>query len=181
MRLTQVQLMLVVSVLAASIGVCSPSIAQQSAIERGAAVKNICIQTLEVGQSATDLDACMSSLSESQNLKLQISHDIDIEHHCSTSGHAPGTAAYYGCEVDSEAANPPAEPVMKVNEEFGTPHVRALGAIFHFGATGYYGMSSQTKRLKEEQACAQIGVDPENSGCVANLDAALFNADNPYP
>src|SRR5579863_997625 len=156
MRLSQIQLMLGVSALVGTIGICSGSAAQQSAIDRGVMLKNICVQTLQVGRSAVDLDACTSSLSDSLSVKLQIAHEIDIERHCSASGPVPGTADFYKCAVDGEAANPLAKPTNEVVVVFGMPHLQGLGSDLNFGSSNYYGMSFDTKRHQEEEACAQI-------------------------
>jgi hypothetical protein len=173
MKLAQVQLMLGVSILAGIIGVSSGNAAEQSAMERGTMLKNICVQTLGVSRSAIDLDACTSSLSDSLTLNMQIAHDIDVERHCSTSGTLPGTAGFDKCEIAGEAANPPAKPAMETIVVFAMPHL----SMFDSDPSSYYDLPFQTKRQKEEEACAQIGV--EIGECVASLDAALFVADNP--
>jgi hypothetical protein len=181
MRATRIQLMIGISVLAGLAGISSPSAAQSAAMDTGMAVRTVCLKTLKVGHSGLDLDACTSSLSDTLSLKQQIARDIDIERHCSMSGILPGAAAYQKCEADGEAASHPVHPTVIVTELFGMPHAQDLGPIADFGVTNYYGMSFDSKRHQEEEACTQIGVDPEISGCVASLDAALSVADSWNP
>lgn len=124
-------------------------------------------------RNGVDLEACTRSLSDTVVALRKEDAVRHAEADCARRGVPRGTSAFAMCALDNrhvDFPSPTAPPVLAYNPQRDSPE-------------GYYNASFDTKRRREEIACAQLGIAVESDAfgdCVADLDAGLFHADNPY-
>lgn len=141
-------------------------------------VRMTCESVMRI-RNGVDMEACMRSLADTMAARSEGEIVWRADADCARQGLPRGTAAFSMCVLDRQRAYS-ANPQRVAS---ATPP-RLVYDPQRDGAEGYYNASFDTKRRREQYACAQLGITPASSAfgqCVADLDASLFNADHPNP
>jgi hypothetical protein len=168
-------------------GNCAANNAERALSPQQAALVNAtCANIMRVNRSAVDMDACTSSLAESMAGRVQGEIGWQSDRDCSSRGLARGTATYSTCVLDEQRRGTAAMGQRSAGASYGAPPATLTynPANDVDASERYYDASFETKRRREEYSCAQLGLDPKSAAfgqCVADLDASLFQADNPNP
>ncbi len=164
----------------------SQDTAQLINAQQAALIKATCQNVMHIGyHNAVDLSACMGSLSDTLAAKMQGDIARKSYETCAGLGLARDTPEFSMCVLDRQK-NYAAE-LSQNNVVLKTSPVQPVKLAYDAqkdGSEDYYDASFDTKRRREEYSCAQLGLDPISSAfgqCVADLNASLFNADNPNP
>ena len=142
-----------------------------------ASVAGLCEAVMGVSRSTARFDACMEGLSASV---VDVGRGRDLaraREDCMGRGLLQGSAALAECELREKDA-PLARPVLAGEPGAEAPTLRAVP----YWAVPYWAASNADIHRREELSCARLGLEPVDApfaACVANLDAALFAADNP--
>jgi hypothetical protein len=141
------------------------------AADLAAHVGQVCQSIIRVQPGEEHYDSCVESLSDSLQSSGAGRAVSQARGDCLAKGFAQGSSALAVCELQSTGA-PPAEPgddtLVAANEPGG--------------AKSYFSASPHDSFRREQLACAELGFDPAGGAfgsCVADLQAALFSADNP--
>ncbi len=135
-------------------------------------IRSTCTTVMHI-RNGVDLEACTRSLA---NTVVALREDGSVgraDSDCARQGVPRGTPEFTMCTLDNRRVDFPtaaAPPTLAYDPQRDSPE-------------GYYSASFDTKRRREKIACAQLGIGLESDAfgdCVANLDASLFHADNPY-
>jgi hypothetical protein len=157
-------------------GDCAAQTAASLSPQQSALIRSTCENIMRVGQTI-DFDVCTASLSDSLVTHQKSYAFAQIDRACSDQGLVSGTAAYATCVLDRKRqyANSP----TPVNVAGPSP---APTLTYHpSDSEDYYHMTFDTKRRREQDSCAQLGLDPDSGElqqCVAALDASLYNSDH---
>ncbi len=169
---------LLVTSFAFSAAVAAGSCAAQSAGRLGPNQINLIRSTCETVmriRNGVDMEACMRSLADTMVAQTEGEIVWRADADCARQGLPRGTAAFAMCVLNRERADPPSQNAAAI------PPVLVYAPQ---STEGYYNASFDTKRRREQYACAQLGISPVSptfGQCVADLDASLFNADHPNP
>jgi len=113
-----------------------------------------CVESLSVSASGAGRGAAMNQ-----------ARDICLNH-----GLRPGTPDLAECTLRTSETTPPPAPAYSARP------------VSNVGGSSYFATSHADNFKREQLACARVGLDPTTgafSDCVANLQGALFAADNP--
>jgi hypothetical protein len=138
-----------------------------------AAVGRICQNVMRLQPGEEHFVGCVESLSsavQGQNQRRQWARARDA---CLTQGLKDNTPGFAACVLQSGRS---------ANLADDTSAIRISGADTPVSGKSYYAASPQDMRLREETACAELGIDPGTTAfdaCIGNLGGALFAADHP--
>ena len=148
--------------------------------QQTALVTSTCRNIMRVLPNGVDMDACASSLAGSLMSRVQNDLGWQADRDCQSRGLPRGSAQFATCVLDEQRRG--AARTMQGGPPASSPVLTYNPANDIEARQGYYDASFDTKRRREEYSCAQLGLDPNTAAfgqCVADLDASLFNADNP--
>lgn len=129
----------------------------------------ICQGAMGLEQGEAQYGACVESLRSSAS---DLAADVAMGRartRCLAEGLTPGSTDFNVCELNTAPAE---RAAVRATPASAPP--RAAGSYF-------YASPEQTHR-REQLACASLGYDPAGAAfdsCVAGLQGALFEADNP--
>jgi hypothetical protein len=117
----------------------------------------------------SDEGACTDSLTATAAMISKAEVTQQARQACVAQGVTDRGAAMAMCVVDTRDRG--ATPTLSIDRN-----------VIRAGAKSYTRMNFKERHQAEEQSCATLGLQPDSAGfqsCVASLDAALFDADNP--
>jgi hypothetical protein len=132
-------------------------------------IANICHRTMRTVSGTTDEGACTDSLTATAAAISKAEVTQQARQTCEAKGIPDQGAAMAMCIVDARGRG--VTPTLSIDPN-----------IIRTGAKSYTRMNFKDQHQAEEQSCATLGLQPDTAGfqsCVASLDAALFDADNP--
>ncbi|HEX3431719.1 MAG TPA: hypothetical protein VHT03_12625 [Rhizomicrobium sp.] len=148
---------------------------QSAGADASSRLKQIC-ENVE-GASGTALHACTSTLSDALAIKVQSELATKNARACAARGLTRGTPEFSNCVLDLH------EGPEQVQTDTGAfaPRADVAGGVQIQGsiAPASSHAAFDSKRQREERACAQLGLDPGGSvfaECVAGLGAGLSGA-----
>lgn len=140
--------------------------------DRAADVGDICRSVVRVGPMSADYYACVRSLSDSMRHAARNEAMDQARADCAGRGYRRGSPDMAVCVLQSSQVKPGAVPDLAIRDAGDEP-----------APSRSYAYASQRDTFRREQlSCARLGLDPGAAAfqsCVASLDSALFDADNP--
>jgi hypothetical protein len=132
-------------------------------------IMDICRHTMRTVSGTSDEGACIESLTATAAFISKATATQQARQACEAQGISDQGAAMAMCMVDRRDRE--ASPALSIDP-----------GLIRTSAKSYTRMNFKDQHQAEEQSCATLGLQPDTAGfqsCVASLDAALFDADNP--
>jgi hypothetical protein len=161
----------------AGVGVCfaaSPYNPDHLPADQTARIGEICRAVMGLEAAEAHYQACLDSLMASARSLDDAQAVLQARAGCLKQGLAANSATLAECELQPAAVRP--VDVASVGRD-------SAGAAAEAGAAKSYSYASPREVFhREQRSCARLGFDPIAEGfgaCVASLQSAMFEADNP--